>query len=996
MNLRFGILVLAAMSPVFGLDPTRTLTQYVHRIWQTQQGLPQGTIYSILQTHDGYLWLGSQTGLIRFDGVRFETLDNLVPSTPPNMWIRSALEDTHHAVWIATAENGIFRLEGDSFNHYSKAEGLPSDNVTCLALAKNGDVWGCTDLGLARVHDGKVRMYSTTDGLANNAVRAVCEARDGTIWAAGDNASLSSWDGSKFSTHRVAKLPADASTRALECSDDGLWLGGSAGLVRISKAGEQVWTSKDGLADTRVLCLAESREGGLWIGTRNGYSRLRNGEIESYRPQDGLSQSTVYSIFEDAEGSLWVGTKNGLNQFFSGRALPYTVNEGLPSNETGPLLQDRNGNIWIGTLGAGLARFDGKKFQVTSSKQGLASNTILALAEDRDGALWVGTTSGINRLRNGKVDSTYSTAQGLPSAIIRALFVDDAGMLWAGTAKGVATLQHGVFKTLRGVPGPLLGTIAAVNEDKDRNIYLASEHDGLFVSEKGSIREVLQDGETIRDIGALYSGPDNNLWIGTEGGGLRLLDHGKMTTFLVRDGMFDNEIYGIIRDDQDRLWMACSKGLFSVNRADLLRFAAGKIKKVVSTTYSPTDALRTIECREGVQPGSARMKDGRVWFSTIRGLYVFDPNHLALNIPPPPVVIEEITVNGEPVEPAEIAAIPPGLKNLEFTYSGLTFLQPTRMKFRYILEPFDKKWIEAGTRREAFYTNLPPGPYRFRVVGCNADGVCNESQSPVSFTLAPHFYQRAWFPPLCALLLGIAGWMIYQLRIHRLREQFNLILTERSRIARELHDTLIQGLSGITMEMQALAGRLRSPEERATLEDIVRDAGTCLRETRRSVAGLRSSAQGPNSGLAAAISQAAKQITEAKAVRLKLKLDKQPAELSPEVQYNLLRIASEAMNNSVKHSGAKTIEVTLDCKPDLLRLSVRDDGAGFSRENGNVRPGHYGLIGMKERAAQIGAELNLASEPGRGTTVSVLLPTKVFLQRQPVGVHSVGAENNDD
>ena len=269
------------------------------------------------------------------------------------------------------------------------------------------------------------------------------------------------------------------------------------------------------------------------------------------------------------------------------------------------------------------------------------------------------------------------------------------------------------------------------------------------------------------------------------------------------------------------------------------------------------------------------------------------------------------------------------------------------------------------------------------MIGCNADGFCNEAASPATFTLAPHFYQRWWFPPLCAVLLGIAGWTIYQLRIHRLREQFNIILTERSRIARELHDTLIQGLSGITMEMQALAGRIRSPEERATLEDIVRDAGTCLRETRRSVAGLRN-AQGPDSGLASAITQAATQITEAKAVKLRLKLDKGPSDLSPEVQYNLLRIASEAVNNSVKHAGAKVIEVVLQLSPEKLQLSVKDDGAGFSRENGNVRPGHYGLIGMKERAAQIGAELSLASEPGRGTTVSVVLPTKA-------GAHLVAA-----
>jgi ligand-binding sensor domain-containing protein/signal transduction histidine kinase len=990
MNLRFGCLVLAATSLAFGLDPTRTLTQYVHRIWQNQQGLPQGTVYSIVQTHDGYLWLGSQAGLIRFDGVRFETLENIHRSTPPNLWIRSAMEDSNHALWIATADAGIFRMEGSSFTHYSKAEGLASESITCLAPAKGGDVWACTDAGMARIHAGKLTMFS------NNAVRAACEASDGTLWVGGDGASLSSWDGSKFVAHHLTKLPSDASIRALQCSDDGLWVGTTAGLVRISKAGEQSWTSKEGLADSRILCLAESREGGLWIGTRNGFSRLRNGEIESYRPQEGLSQSTVYSMFEDVEGSLWVGTKNGLNQFFSARGLPYTVNEGLPSNDTGPILQDRSGTIWIGMLGTGLARFDGKRFEVTTSKQGLASNTIYSLAEDRDGALWAGTTLGINRLRNGRIDASYSTAQGLPSPHIRALFFDHTGTLWAGTEKGPAMFKNGSFTTPKNIPGELNGPIAAINEDRDGRVYLATEKDGLFYYQDGAAHELLQNGASIHDVDALYTDPDGLLWIGTVGGGLRLLDHGqKMTSFFVRDGIFDNEIYGIIRDDQDHLWMACSKGLFSVNRADLLEFDAGKRKKIVSTPYSPTDALRTIECRSGVQPGSARMRDGRVWFSTIRGLYVFDPNHLVLNIPPPPVVIEEVTVNGERVEPAAIGAIAPGLKNLEFTYSGLTFLQPNRITFRYMLEDFDKSWISAGTRREAFYTNLPPGKYRFRVIGCNADGFCNETGASTPFSLAPHFYQRWWFPPLCAALLGLAAWMIYQLRIHRLQEQFNIILTERSRIARELHDTLIQGLSGITMEMQALAGRLRTPEERATLEDIVRDAGTCLRETRRSVAGLRSQ-QGPGSGLASAIAQAAKHITEAKAIKLKLKLDKGPSEMSPEVQYNLLRIASEAVNNSVKHSGAKTIEVVLESTPEMLQLSVKDDGSGFSRENGNVRPGHYGLIGMKERAAQIGAELNLASEPARGTTISVLLPTRMSPPKQAGPKQTVGVHTHVD
>jgi signal transduction histidine kinase len=448
---------------------------------------------------------------------------------------------------------------------------------------------------------------------------------------------------------------------------------------------------------------------------------------------------------------------------------------------------------------------------------------------------------------------------------------------------------------------------------------------------------------------------------------LRLLKDGKLTTYLIRDGLFDGEIYGIVADDQDRLWMACSKGIFSVPRGDLLRFAAGDLKKITSTPYSPTDALRVIECKAGVQPAASITTDDHLWFSTIRGLIMFDP-HMQRRVPAPPIVIEEVTVNGELLSPAEIEKLAPGPKNLEFRYTGLSFLAPTRITFRYMLEGFDKSWINAGTRREAFYTNLPPSTYRFRVAACNSDGVCNEAGSTAPFKLASHYYQRIWFFPLLAVLIAAAVWLAYQLRMQRLREHFQLILTERNRIARELHDTLIQGLSGITMEMQALAARLKAPHERATLAEIIEDAGTCLRETRRSVAGLRSGA----SGLASAIEQAARHITEAKDIRLKLKLENKATGLAPDIEYNLVRIAQEAVTNSVKHSGARNVEVILGFTPKALHLSVKDDGAGFADKNG--KSGHYGLIGMKERASHIGADLDLASAPGRGTTISVVLP----------------------
>ncbi len=983
-RLRFAALMIAlGGGALYGLDPGRTLTQYVHRIWQVQQGLPESSIYSMLQAHDGYLWLGTLTGLVRFDGVRFTTLDNIYPEASAaglgNAWIRSMVEDAQGALWIGTNESGLFRLANGEATHYSQKEGLPSDTVQCLAAQKdrsgNEEMWVCTSAGLAHVADGKIAIYRIEQGLSTNDVRAVAIGPDGRLWVAGDNARLQVWNGSRFDSRTLTSVPADTGVRALAWAGDTLWVGTTAGLIEVSNGVEHPFTehlfnTKHGLASNWVLTLSTSHDGSLWIGTRNGFSRWRDGEIDSFRPQDGLSQSTVFSVFEDREGSLWVGTKHGLNQFLDGRAVPYTINEGLPSNDTGPVIEDRRGNMWIGTLGTGLSRFDRRRFTALTTKDGLASNYITALAEDRDGALWVGTNRGLNRLRDGRVEQTFTASQGLPANEITSLLVYESGTLWVGTSAGAAELRDG--KIVRPAGLNLRAPVLTLGEDAAHRIYLATAT-GTYVYANGKSEEFLQAGAPLRGVDAFYRDRQGALWMGMLGGGLRMLENGKFSTFLMRDGLFDGEIYGIVADRQDRLWMACSKGIFSVPLEDLRRFAAGDLKKITSTPYSPTDALRVIECKSGVQPGASVSADGRLWFSTIRGLIVIDSRHLQRNVPPPAVVVEDVTVNGELEKPSQIGALAPGRKNLELRYTGLSFLAPGRITFRYMLEGFDKDWINAGTRREAYYTNLPPGTFRFRVTACNSDGACNETGSGVRFTLASHYYQRIWFWPLCAAALGIAIWIAYQLRIRRLREHFALILAERNRIARELHDTLIQGLSGITMEMQALAARMRAPEERGTMEDIIQDAGTCLRETRRSVAGLRS---GQHSGLASAIEQAARQLTETKPIKLKLKLGRNGKGLPADVEYNLVRIAQEAVTNSVKHSGARTVEVALDYDARTVHLSVKDDGSGFAREeNGHGRTGHYGLIGMKERASHIGAEFDLASAPGRGTVISVTLPS---------------------
>ncbi len=537
----------------------------------------------------------------------------------------------------------------------------------------------------------------------------------------------------------------------------------------------------------------------------------------------------------------------------------------------------------------------------------------------------MGASAGLSQLRDGVVRQTYTKRDGLPSNVIRCLFRDSRGELWVGTPEGAAVFRNGRFVRATESHNLSGGPIFAFGEDVARRLYAATAGGGLEAFAGADAPIVSPNAQPARNVVALYRDRDGFLWMGTLGGGLRLLKNGQVFNFWMRDGLFDDEIYGIAGDDRGQLWMACSNGIFSVKRADLLQFAAGKLRRFSSTPYVPTDALRTIECKSGVQPAVWRMRDGGLWFSTIKGVIMLDPAHLDRRLAAPPVVIEEVTVNGQRQEPPEIERMPPGLKNLEFDYTGLSFYVPSKITFRYRLDGFDKDWTDAGPRREAHYTNLPPGQYKFRVTACNVDRTCDPTGASVAFALVPQYYQRAWFLPLFAGLIGLAVWLGYRLRLRTLKARFSMILGERSRIARELHDTLIQGFSGVTMEMQALSARLSSPDEKQTLQEIVHDAAKSLAEARRSVAGLRNSA-GAHSGLGGAIADAARRITEAKEIRLRLRLEQQPPKLPAEVEYNLLRIAQEAVSNAVKHSGARGVEVSLTSAASQMSLTVKDDG----------------------------------------------------------------------
>ncbi len=968
----FALLSLA--STALGLDPGKSLTQYAHRVWQQEQGLPQPTIYTITQTHDGYLWLGLQGRLARFDGVRFTEFDGAPGAPLGNNPIRALFEDSQHTLWIGSSGGGLTRLIGGVF---SRVSGLPDDTVNCILRAPGGGLWLCTSNGLVNFSGERFTVSSTDRGLPTGHLRTAVLDRRGALTLGGEDFGLAVWNGSRFFPVSGWPSPERGVQALLRAADGSLWVGTPSGLFRWKDGRLRSWTSSDGLPANSVLSLAEGGDGSLWIGTAGGLARLKDGEFTSFQARDGLSHSTVLALFRDREGSLWAGTKNGLNQFLDGRVTPYTTTEGLPSNNLGPVFEDHAGRLWIGTRDAGLVRFDGRRFRVLTTRQGLASNAVFSLAEDRAGNLWVGTAAGLNRLRGGRVEATYTTRQGLPANRISSLFRDSRGVLWVGTSKGLGRLTAGSFEPAPPDAGLDGKTILSLGGGVRVELFVAAADGVLTYLKDGRFQRA--PGDAVRPLADSFcADPDHVLWAGTLGGGLRRYQDGKVTVYSVRDGLFDDEIYAVLLDDDNNLWMASSKGIFRTSKRELDEFAAGRRKSVSSYPLS-TGEVR-FECRAGVEPVACKTRDGRLWFSTDNGLILVDPHRLRRDAQPPPVLIRDVLVNNRATGLAGLGALRPRENNLQFLYASLSFLAPERVTFRYFLEGYDKSWSDARNTRFASYTNLPPGRFRFHVTACNGDGVCNARGSAVDLYIVPYLYQRRWFYPALAALLALLVWLAYQLRIRRMENQFTLVLAERTRIARELHDTLIQGLSSITMQMQALSNRMAASPQKLTLDDIIHDAGTCLKEARKSLWGLRS----PSSAgeLSARLAAMARRITEGHPVRLHLDLDPHFDPVPVELESHLLSIAQEALLNAVLHASAGAIEVVARRLPERITLLVADDGRGFSAD-APPPPGHYGLLGIRERVAELGGELELESEPGRGTKLRVAVPAPKIPARVP-------------
>lgn len=815
---RLGALLLLLSlcgGPSHALRPGKMITQYGQDAWQAEQGLPQNSVAAIAQTRDGYLWLGTEEGLARFDGVSFKTFDGR--SNPPLHAnnVSFLFEDSQGTLWIGTSGGGLARYRDGKFTALTTKEGLSHNFVTAICEDAQGALWIATLAGLNKFEDGRFTRYTAREGLSDDRVAVVYKDYQGRLWAGTYNGLDRFHDGTftNYPLHNPDGALDKLVASVFQDAAGTLWVGTKRQLRYL--AGDKVvpYARQSEAMRQGITKMLQDRDGVLWMGTGGGgVLRTRDGALTAYDSANGISNDVVLSLCEDREGSLWVGTLAGLNRLKDDKFTAFDAGDGLTDEYVWAIYEGRDKSLWLGTDGGGLNRWKDNQFTAYTKRDGLPDETVLSIAEDRAGALWVGTLrGGLARFQDNRF-TTYTTRDGLLSNVVRVIHEDRAGTLWVGTSEGVNRLVDGKFTALTTKDGLTENRIMILHEDRAGGMWIGTNGGGLNYWKDGKLTAyTTADGLSSDIIRSLYEDETGTLWVGTKGGGLNRFSGNKFTAFGTGDGLFDDTVFQILPDDAGNLWMSCNKGVFKVSVSELEEYAAGKIGRVHATSYSTLDGLPSNECNGSAYPAGTRTADGQLWFPTIKGAAVINPRDVRLNKVVPPVHVEEVVVNGEPTSAARAPlTLAPGSRSLEFHYTALSFVETRQVRFKYKLEGFDQDWVDAGVRRTAYYTSLPPGDYRFRVLAANNDGVWNETGAVVEFRLAPHFYQTLWFYALCTALAAALVASGFRLRVRQLKQRERMlvkVVRDNTRELAQANQTLHEQTRQLAEANQALAAQ---------------------------------------------------------------------------------------------------------------------------------------------------------------------------------------------
>ncbi|MGH8051422.1 MAG: two-component regulator propeller domain-containing protein [Arenimonas sp.] len=971
-------------APANALDPQKGLSQYVHSKWSTDDGLPQNTVMQILQTRDGYLWLGTQAGLARFDGKDFKVF---IPSNTPELqdgYITALCEDKTGTLWIGTSQGGLTSFRNGRFHRISSANGLVGDRILALASAADGSLWVGGYGGISQIRDGRiVRTVTTNNGITGDPVVSLQIDRKDALWVSTlgglfrlDGASIKRFDSAdglhdsqvwrlyldtkgmlwvrtanggfqrfidgKFVPWKIEGLPAAEALRSIyEDRDGNLWVTTTdSGLYRVDSRDGRLtqFTTKQGLTDNHVLSIQEDRGGNLWIGTfSGGLNRLRDGSFTTYGKDEGLASDSVWSVIEDRSGDTWIGTESGLNRIHEGVISTFNKADGLTSDIAWSLAQDKSGDLWIGSRGDGMTRFgNGSAKQTLTKGKGLRSGYVRAVYEDRFGDLWIGTMLGGLVRYSGGAFTQFTTADGLADDSVNAIAEDSNGMLWVATENGLNQIRNGHI----------------VNDGKTN-----------LIADTGIIQ-------------ALYADKNGVLWLGTVGRGLFRYKNNRFMQYTTMHGLPDDMVYSILEDAHEHLWISSNKGVFRVDKKQLDAIATHELDTLDVTEFGRNDGLKSVEGNGGPQPSAWRARDGKLWFTTVRGVTVVDPEKISRDEHPPKVQIEAMTADEVAIPLVRPVVLPAGTNRFEIRFTAPSLSAPEHTRFRYRMEGFDKNWVDARAKRSAEYTNLAPGTYHFRVSASSETGVWDEQGTSFEFQLEPFFYQTWWF----RLILTIAGatllWCAYRLRVRWLYA-LAAVLQERQRIASDLHDSLAQGLSGVMMQIDAASLRLqRSPDDAKHHLHSARElAKSSLDEARQSVWNLRSPLlEGGN--LLNSLKSAAQLLASGTETTVETSSSGVAWVIRPDAENELLRITQEAVANAIQHGHAIHVSIELNYASNCLTLVISDDGSGFDASVAQPPQDNrgFGLNGMQHRVQMLSGSFELTSAPGQGVRIMIKIP----------------------
>lgn len=966
----FMLLAICLLASSATAQQSIILSGYTTRQWQMQDSLPDQTAQAFAQTADGSLWIGSKGGLLRYDGATFTSYNRENASALLERGVNCLLASRDGSLWIGTEGGGLIRARDRNFVNYPTKDGLTNSFVRAVYEDHAGTIWVGADQGLFKVVGSTITRVDGVNGIPSIFVRSIMEDRKGNVWVGGT--ALLEFTGGSFAKEYSLdrSLTGILITSMLTTRDGTLWVGTLLGLFRLEKAAKppfvrvpglsaqvavlhegldgMLWVGSVGqglyvyrehrlvhlpspnLPSQTIQAILEDREKNIWLGTRAGILRLSKTPV-SIVSFPGGADSEFETIYRDSDDSIWVAASKHLFRIQNGVAKPFVI-PGSPHLRVRTLLRDRQGRLWIGTDGAGLVCLSGHHKLTFDTAQGLTNNFIRAIIQSRDGSMWAGTDGGLTHF-GSKGTQSYDTGSGLAYFSITSLFEDRDDGIWVGTDRGLSHIVKGRIV-------------------------------------RDATTQTLED-EQIWTIDQDKSG---EIWFGTSNG-LYGYMAGKVIHLTTSDGLATNAISQILQDIKGNVWLSGPNSVSRLDVKDLDSFARGALSHIHLNLYLNSYDMESASLYNGMQANGVITPDGDVWFPSNKGAVHISVDQIVPQISSP-VVIDQVVADGQQVPFGQTVMLRPGNGRLEISYGAIRLRSQQGLRYRYKMEDFEP-WNEAFSRQTAYYTQLPPGKYRFRVQAFEVDNPDAISEASIQFVQKPHFYSTWWFSVYCAGTVLAVFFLVYRMRLYQMKMRFHAVSEERARLAREMHDTVIQGCVGVSTLLEA-ALEVEATEEtlrHQLLSYANEQVRSTIEEAREAVWDLRNHAE-LTTDAGSLCEDLVREFQSDCEIPIQCHISGVRFEFGESATHELMMILREALSNALVHGSPKKIDIYVRFSEDHLKIEVHDDGNGFDPSEAMSLEKHYGLVGIQERAKLLGGQVVIDSSRGRGTEIQISLPRR--------------------